>query len=384
MEDSRIKIAFLANDLGVGGVQRLVVDFARMFDKDKFHITVLTLLDTKDGEFYKSELGEHASYYAMKMKNPWQFSGWLAVYRFFKKEKPDIVFTQLFVADTIGRITAKLARVPLIVTEIQNVIPGLPKRYILIDRLLAKITDICVSTAQAVTDYARNVIHFPERKMRIVLTNAVDHYRFQTPPDRKTFRNEFSLSENAKVIVTIGRLVEQKGHIHLIRALPDVIKEIPNAYVLMVGDGYLKEKLEEETKRLELEDRVLFLGFRKDTPQLLMGSDVFAFPSVWEGQGLILFEAFFSKIPIVASNTGGIPEVVIHEETGLLAPPGEPQELAKALIRMLKDDSLQTRVTSEAYTRFQNRTLENSIRSLETMLETELRKKRGETRVHQY
>ncbi len=373
--NQRLKLLLLTNDLGVGGVQRLVIDFAAMLDHQVFDIHVATLLDTKDGDFYRSELRPETPYRAFKMKSPWQIAQWFKVYRYLKREKFDIVFSQLFVADTIGRIASKLAGVPLIVTEIQNIIPTLPKWYTWIDHQLSKITDVCISTTQAVTDYGVNVVGFPREKIVLVPTNAVDHRRFLNPPDPQKFRHEFGLPSDAKIIVNIGRMVEQKGQIFLIRAMKEVIEREPKAYALVVGSGGLEENLKAEAEKLNLGDHLKFLGTRKDTPHLLMGSDVFAFPSIYEGQGLILFESFFSKIPIVASDTGGIPDVIKHEETGLLSPPGDEHALAKNILRVLNDPTLGKKMAAEAYRRYQDRTLEQSMKKLGQVLIEAFRQK---------
>ena len=374
-EKRKLKLLLLTNDLGVGGVQRLVVDFSRMLNHELFEIHVATLLDTKDGDFLLKELDPQTPYKAFKMKSPWQLAKWFEVYRYLKAEKFDIVFSQLFVADTIGRLTAKLAGVPLIVTEIQNIIPSLPKWYTWIDHQLSKITDVCISTTQAVTDYGLNVVGFPKEKIALVPTNAVDHRRFQNPPDRQKFRHEFNLPSDAKIIVNIGRMVEQKGQIVLVRAMQEVIEREPKAYALIVGSGGLEISLKTEAEKLNLDKHLQFLGTRKDTPHLLMGSDVFSFPSIWEGQGLILFEAFFSKVPIVASDTGGIPDVIKHEETGLLSPPGDAHLLAENILRVLRDSTLGKRMADTAHERFKDRTLESSMKKLDKVLAEAYEKK---------
>jgi glycosyltransferase involved in cell wall biosynthesis len=297
---------------------------------------------------------------------PFSFKSWhhlhslFKLYRFLRREKFDVVFTQLFVADAIGRTLAYLSGVPVIVTEIQNIIPTLPKQYIWIDRVLVRITDACISTTAAVSEYAERVVRFPKSKIAEIPTNVVDAERFRRKPERRAVRRSIGVPEGAELVLNVGRLVEQKGQSVLIEAAREVLAERPKAYFVIVGSGKLEAQLREQIEARGLGERIKLVGERRDVPELLMAADVFAFPSRWEGQGLILFEAFFAKIPVIASLVGGIPDVVEDGKTGLLVEPGDPRSLASGIVRLLKDARLREEVSEGAYTRFKDRTLEES------------------------
>lgn len=365
----RIKILFLTNDLGLGGVQRLVVEFANYFDKEKFEVVVGTLFAGKDAFFYKDRLSSEVRFENFGFKSYLDLFSWFRFYRFLKKEKFGIVFTQLFLADFVGRIAAWFAGVPVIVAEIQNIIPDLPKKYIFIDRILRRITDACISPTEAITKYAMEIVGFPREKIFEVPTNAVDEKRFKIGVDRGKIKKSLGLPAASRIVINVGRLVEQKGQSVLIKAAKKILGKEPHAYFLIAGSGKLEKELQKEIDSLGIADHFKLLGDRKDIPELLMSSDVFAFPSIWEGQGLILFEAFFSKIPIVASDTGGIPDVIKNEETGLLVPPGNPDALADAILRVLSDKPLAEKMAKTAYERFQDRTMVNSVKKLQEVFQ---------------
>lgn len=368
----KIKILFFTNDLGLGGVQRLTVDFANALNKKEFDVTIGTLFSRPDSFFYQENIKKGIRFI------PFSFSSWHDIRSFFvfyiwlRREKFDIVFTQLFMADAIGRVGAFFARVPVIVTEIQNIIPHLSKKYILIDRLLRHITDVCISTTSAVTSYAEDVIGFPSKKIVLVPTNAVDEQRFAVKSSRATIRQALGVPREAKIILNIGRLVEQKGQRMLINAMPAILKVEPNAHLLIAGSGKLENEFMQLIKTLGLEDHIQLLGNRRDTPELLMSSDVFAFPSMWEGQGLILFEAFFSKIPIIASRIGGIPDVIQDGETGLLIEVGDSDALVAGIIRILEDGKLRKHMTTEALRRYGDRTITQSVHKLEAVFKSQI------------
>ena len=372
----KIRVLFVVNDLGVGGVQRLVVDFANFIRKDCFEVNVATLLRSPESDFLKNEVHEDVQVTSFSFKSFWDMGEWLKFYKFMKRNKFDVVFTQLFMADTIGRSVAYLTGVPVIITEIQNIIPNLPKKFIFVDKILAYITDACISTALAVTNYATSVIKFPPQKIVEIATNVVDERRFKILPDKENFRKSINIPSDAKIVINIGRLVSQKGQSVFLKASKEIISKKDNVYFLIVGSGRLEEQLKKEARALGVDRKIKFLGARKDTPELLINSDVFAFPSLWEGQGLILFEAIFSKIPIVASNTGGIPEVVKDGVTGLLVEPGNDKDLAENILQILKDCDLGEKLANQAYDRFKGRTLENSVRGLEKVFKSLFDKKK--------
>ena len=365
---NKIKILFLINDLGLGGVEKLTVNFANSMNRDEFDVSVATLFSRPTSFFSKKDFKEDVGLTIFSFKNLRDLQEWLKLYKFIRKNKFDVIFTQLFMADTIGRITAFFAGTPVIVTAIQNLIPDLQARFIITNKLLRHITDACISPTSAITEYAKNTIKFPAEKIIEIPTNAVDETRFiDLKIDKKTFKESLGVPANAKMIITIGRLISQKGHTILLDAAPKVLAKEKNIYFLIVGDGRLEKELKEKTGKLGIADRVRFLGARKDTPELLAVSDIFVFPSIWEGQGLILFEAFFSKIPIVASNVGGIPDVIIDGETGILTKPGDADDLANKLLMALESPEMSQKMANNAFKKYKDRTITNSTKKLENL-----------------
>jgi glycosyltransferase involved in cell wall biosynthesis len=364
----KIKLLFLTNDFSAGGVQRVIADFANNLNGSRFEVEIATLLDCPGYFFTTDSLHSEIPFVNLHFKKFWDLAGWYRLYRYIHIKHFDIVFTQLFMADFHGRIAAYIAGTPLIITEIQNLIPNIPKKYILVDRILRRITDICFSPTAAISDYAHNVIGYPLEKIVEIPTNSVDGKRFDTVVDRTAVRYTLDVPKDARLIVSVGRLTEQKGHTILLKALPLILKQVPNAHIIIVGGGSMNAELIAESKELAIEKNVTFAGVRKDIPAIMKSADVFAFPSLYEGQGVVLFEAMFSHLPIVASNVGGIPDVIKDGDTGLLTKPGDVQELAQALVRMLTDESLRNHVCEEALLRYGDRTLEHSAKKVGNIL----------------
>ncbi len=153
----------------------------------------------------------------------------------------------------------------------------------------------------------------------------------------------FWLPHKAPLVGNVGALVPHKGHRHLIDAAALVVREVPDARFLILGEGELRPALEKQIADLALTKHVLLAGFRTDVLSILKGFDLFVMPSVTEGLGTSLLDAMACARPIVASRVGGIPEVVRHGETGLLVPPKDPRDLAASIIRLLLDPQLAAR-----------------------------------------
>jgi glycosyltransferase involved in cell wall biosynthesis len=134
--------------------------------------------------------------------------------------------------------------------------------------------------------------------------------------------------------VTSGRFVDQKGHIHLVEAMPEIVKNYPEIRFLFLGDGPLEEELQQRIDELGVARQVVFAGMRTDLSLELNGADLMIHPSIAEPFGIAVLEGMRAGIPVVASEVGGIPEVVGDVGAAYLVPPGESDRLAKAVIEL--------------------------------------------------
>lgn len=171
-------------------------------------------------------------------------------------------------------------------------------------------------------------------------------------------RAELGLGE-APTILTVARLIERKGHETVLEALPEVLGQVPGTRYLVVGEGPMREKLERRATELGVSDAVIFTGHIADDrlPLYYLAADVFVMPShpvrgeLAEGLGLALLEAAAAGIPAIGTRFGGIPDAVVDKETGLLIEPEDHEALAEALVRLLTDAELRTRMGAAAQQR---------------------------------
>lgn len=172
---------------------------------------------------------------------------------------------------------------------------------------------------------------------------GIDVERVQQAPIANV-HEEFWMPAGVPVVGNIAALVGHKGQKHLIDAAALVLRQVPDAHFLILGEGEMRPVLERQVKELHLEKHVLLPGFRTDVLSLLKAFDVFVMSSVTEGLGTSLLDAMAAARPIVATHAGGIPEVVIDGETGLLVPIRDHVRLAEAIVRVLKDRDLRGRL----------------------------------------
>jgi glycosyltransferase involved in cell wall biosynthesis len=155
---------------------------------------------------------------------------------------------------------------------------------------------------------------------------------------------EFWLPHGAPVLVNVGALVPHKGQRFLVQAMPQVLHDVPEAHLIIFGEGELRSALERQVRELHLEKHVLLPGFRPDVLQLAKSADLFVMSSVTEGLGSTVLDAMAMQLAVVGTTAGGIPETVIDGQTGLLVPPGHAAPLAAAIVRLLKDPAARARM----------------------------------------
>jgi glycosyltransferase involved in cell wall biosynthesis len=231
---------------------------------------------------------------------------------------------------------AAIARVPAVASAhlITDVSAASTTRH----RIIAAIVDRYIAVSEHVAVRLRSQLGVPARKIRLV-RNAVPFDRFAGTA-RGRLHQQLTAGRNLRVVLTVARLDLHKGHRYLLEA----VARVPDALFVLAGDGREHEALKRQASDLGVADRVVFLGYRDDIPELLANCDVFVLPSLVEGLPLAVLEAMASGRPIVATAIGGTAEAVIDGETGLLVEPRDAGALARAIQAVMKDEVLAGRL----------------------------------------
>ncbi len=271
--------------------------------------------------------------------------------RFIRRENIALLHCHLFTASLVGAGVARMAGVGAVLEtchgpEVWRMGKGLRGRF-WVDRQVGRLVDKYIAVSHAAARHLSGTKGVPQSKIRVI-HNGRDLDRF-APTDtnrRAATRARLGLGDEP-AILTPARLDDQKGHRHLIDALAILAPRRPKLVTLLAGEGPLEQTLRAQCAALGLTDRVRFLGYRRDVPELLEAADLVVLPSLYEGLPLVAIEALAAGRPMVATEVDGTPEVVIHERTGLLAPPANPAALAAAIERVLDDPALASRLASD-------------------------------------
>ncbi|MBM1154261.1 glycosyltransferase family 4 protein [archaeon] len=216
-----------------------------------------------------------------------------------------------------------------------------------------------ITTSNQMRKEVCSVFQLPEQKVRII-PNGIDVSRVLRGCDPQKALQRVGVPLSASVVLFVGRLVHQKGVEYLVRAFPKILRENPDAWLVIVGDGPLRSRLEDLSKELQISHSVRFTGFIPDEllAGLLHAAAVLVVPSVYEPFGIVALEGMAAGTPVVVSKVGGLAEIVEHEQSGLWVYPEDSESIAWGVCRVLSDPDLRTRLIRGGLKRVQEFTWE--------------------------
>jgi len=262
--------------------------------------------------------------------------------KYIRKNKIDIVQTAVFPADVYGRISASLAKVPIIISTMHRVEDhkqeSIYRMLFFVDTLTMALTTKIIAVSEAVKNYLISFHKVRPEKISVIY-NGLDtyQYQYQCNIDISRFKRTLDVKPDIPTVAFIGRIVKVKGLKYLFRAAASILERGEIVQFLIVGNGPLKDHFIQQSQLLGIERHVSFLGFREDIPHILAVIDVLVLPSLREGLPLTILEAMRAGKPIIATNVGGIPEAIIDAETGILVPPRDSKRLGDAICYLLQN-----------------------------------------------
>ena len=221
--------------------------------------------------------------------------------------------------------------------------------YNRLDRWSLPKADIVVTVCNPFADELAAAMGVSKIKLR-VQHNAMRPRAEPHAGDVRSLQQQLALSTNQSVILSVGRLSKEKGHADLLECFRQLCEEHPHldCKLVIVGDGPERESLLANARASGVNERIVFTGQVADVAPFYAIADVCVLPSHSEGSPNVLLEAMAARVPVVATNVGGVPEIVEDEKSALLVPPGEPSSLAAGIARVLHDSNLQSRLTEAA------------------------------------
>lgn len=339
MVSSPVRVMFVMPRLSVGGCERVLSTLLPELDRDKLAASLVCV--GPEWEQFSSLEAKGISCIALDT-----FGGSLRAYArlvgVIRSERPDVVVTLGIIhrGSTRARMAAMIAGVKRQAVWLH----GLPRESVgvrarftdslrrLSDRWLIPWTHGCLGVAEAQRRFMTDELHYPAHKVRII-PNGVDPGIFDITSDRQALV-EFGIPPG-RVVGIVARLDPIKDHSTLFRAIRILVDEMPGVQLLVVGDGPARANLENLCDELGIAGHVHFVGTRSDVPRLLRAVDVVALSSYSEAFPMALLEAMASARPVIATDVGGVNEIVVDRLSGYLVPPRDPVALAAGLRELL-------------------------------------------------
>ncbi len=341
---AKINVLYFTPTLDIGGAEWTLYMLTKSLNKERF--TPIVAYFFRSGPL-EDLLKQNGIEVLCVGPNKADISRWdrlkavIKLSRFLKKRKIKIVHSFQFDVDILGAIAAKLAGVPVVISHIagESYLTWFRKykwRYRVISRFFIGKYIACSKFLAGQFISSCNV----NNAKVLTIQNCVDEGRFLSPhgKDEKGLREELGLGNEGIVIGCVANFSPDKGHRYLIDAIPKITSLFPNIKIILIGRfSPLKEGLIEQAKTLGVLANLIFLDFHLNIEEVLDLMDIFVLPSSSEGLPVAILEAMYMAKPVVATRIDGIPEAVIEGETGILVPPRNSGELAKAIVSLLSD-----------------------------------------------
>jgi glycosyltransferase involved in cell wall biosynthesis len=354
---NRIRVTYLIGSLNLGGAERQLVRLVNGLDPDEFDPSILCLFS---GGILEQDLRNNVSCQALSLhrlsETGIRLRGVLgarlliSLYRRLSRERPDILHAIMPSAYVLAGLTGWLARVPVIVAGRRALVtlhsyPHL--RWRIASRLANRAITVHLCNSEAVRALAIERERLDPRRTEVIL-NAVE---LDLPDQHLRLPTEWIPMEAGPKAAMIANLIPYKGHRVMIEALAQVVRRHPSLKVVLFGDGPERQALETLVVTLNLRPNVVFAGSRPDAPRYLHLFDFALLCSLEEGLPNAVMEAMAAGIPVVASNVGGVPELVRDGEHGRLVPAQDPQALADAMTWLVEHPEERARLGRNAQVR---------------------------------
>jgi glycosyltransferase involved in cell wall biosynthesis len=345
--DRRLKVATLVHVVAPGGAETMAVESAIGLDPERWRrlLVVGRELDSEATEAATAEMlatvrAADVDVLRLRRSSRLELWAWWPFYRLLRHGKVDVLHAHMFGSNVWACVIGKLARVPVIVCHEHMWSYGGSRLRIFIDRwLIARVSDAFVAVSESGRRSMIESEGIPDHDV-VLLRNGPPSLPRGVPG---RVREELGIAPDQPVLTTVGILRAEKAHSVLIEAAARIVKTAPDLRVLIVGDGVERGNLEALIERLGLGDVVTLMGIRRDIADILESTDVAVCCSDFEGGPLSVMEYMSAELPIIATEVGGLPELV-GPQSGVLIPPRDPGALADAAVALIGDPERRRRL----------------------------------------
>ncbi len=353
----KIRVAHLITNFKLGGAQDYLLLIVRGLDRGVFEPVIAGRMEGEWVPLVRS-LNDVETYDIPALRREIapldDMRSIFQIRKFCEERSIDILHTHSSKAGVVGRVGGTLAgRCALVHTihgfSFNDFMPRWRKTaYIQTEKIMSHFTTTLLLYSHGDRRTAQR-LGIGARRSVETFYYGIEYSPFEVPVDRTSIRRGLGFSENHRILGFTGRFSEQKGLSTLIDAFAAVHVRFPDTRLLLVGDGELRQGMEEQIRRLGVEGSVVLTGFRSDVHALLRAMDVFVMTSLWEGLSRSLAEAMYARLPVIATDVGGTSDAVRNGETGWLVPPRDVDATVCAITEALTDPSRARTLAAQAY-----------------------------------
>jgi len=334
---SQRKIALCITDLDIGGAEQSLVALATRLDRSRFAPVVYCLgpepalaqascvPPLREAEVEVHCLGARGALHFLATTRQLR--------RHFERQGPDLVQTFLFHANVVGRVAARKAGVRRVVCGLR-VAERRSRWHLWVDRLTSRMVDRYVCVSQSVARFSATTAGLPPDRL-VVIPNGVDLDRY--PAGRSDVCAALGIPAGRRLVSFVGRLEPQKGLPWLLESAQAWLARLPDHDLVIVGKGPDQPRLQKLCRQGGIASRVHFVGWRRDVPEILAGSELLVLPSRWEGMPNVVLQAMASRLPVLATDVEGVRELLGEEAGPQIVPFGDTRAWAENLVRILTD-----------------------------------------------
>ncbi len=370
----RIKVTHILYSFEVGGIESLVLQFCNLMNKEnyEFHIITLTNEDLQMVKLLPPQVKVHSL--NLKKSEIKSIRGLVTgikeLKNFFNSISPDIIHSHLtslpllFIATAMKFSKIKSKHIRTVHTaglfyENQETIPN--KMKLLSEKIAMRLIKTNIVGVSSTADENNKKLFTNIANDIKLITNGIDLKKYNKEQYQNVKKENFGVGEDCILVSYVARLSYEKNHELLIDIWSEVIKKIPNAVLVIAGDGELHGFLKQKVKEYELEQNIKFLGLINNVPELLSVTDIGVFPSSNEGFGLVLIENFAMKIPVVASDIKSFQSIAKDEQDAFLIPVKDKKMYLTKILELCIDVELRKKIGENAYKVAQNYSIEKTV-----------------------
>lgn len=361
----KLKIFHIIPSLGNGGAEHLLMNIVSKTSRSKFSHTIFVLGPSRGFAPIVRQNGSEVIELNLTGKRPW-FAATRRIIPIISQQQPDMVLSYLYDASIVSRLASFANKnIPLITTlhspsydletiKAGNWSPRKVKVLQKIDKFSAKLAKPdFVACSNYVAESYKKSLDVDSSKIRVIHNFVPSKFLNGESNNSRQLRKSIEISEDGFVYLTVGRLDPPKGQMYLMKAFQKVLAKIPKAYLVIVGTGPSERDYKKAAEELKIDSHTRFLGSRNDVGELLDITDVFVFPTLFEGFGIALIEAMAKKLPCISTNLDVIREIVDDNISGILVESKSVSGLAENMIKLFKQPQLRKELGDKAFQKVQ-------------------------------